>query len=77
MPNFVMSTNWSRGFHSGNGWVGWKKSSLIKSYVEAVFAFDEIRNFSAVHLFTNNFFSKEVQVRFIHQDLKVTDVWLV
>lgn len=49
-------------FYSGNGWVGWKKTSFPKKYVDVTFEFDEIRNFTAVHLFTNNFFSKEVQV---------------
>lgn len=48
---------------TGNGWVGWRKESFSKKgYVELIFEFNEVRNFSAVHLFTNNFFSKNVQV---------------
>ncbi|KAK6628869.1 hypothetical protein RUM43_002686 [Polyplax serrata] len=50
------------GYGKGNGWVGWKKTSFPRKYIEITFEFDEIRNFSVVHLFTNNFFSKEVQV---------------
>ncbi|XP_065161564.1 discoidin domain-containing receptor 2-like isoform X1 [Atheta coriaria] len=50
------------GYGKGNGWVGWRNDSVQDGYVELVFAFDQVRNFSAVHLFTNNFFSKNVQV---------------
>lgn len=46
----------------GNGWVGWRNESFPKKYVELVFEFSEVRNFTAVHIFTNNFFSKNVQV---------------
>jgi len=49
-------------FDLGNGWVGWRKESFSKGFVELVFEFSEVRNFSAVHIFTNNFFSKNVQV---------------
>jgi len=49
-------------FYLGNGWVGWRKESFSKGFVELVFEFSEVRNFSAVHIFTNNFFSKNVQV---------------
>lgn len=50
-------------FGAGNGWVGWRKESFSKKgYVELIFEFNEVRNFSAVHLYTNNFFSKNVQV---------------
>lgn len=47
---------------AGNGWVGWKKSSFPKNFIEIIFEFDEVRNFSVVHLFTNNLFSKDVEV---------------
>ncbi|KAK9754778.1 Protein tyrosine and serine/threonine kinase [Popillia japonica] len=50
------------GYGKGNGWVGWKNESFPNGYVELVFKFDEIRNFTAVHLFTNNFYSRNVQV---------------
>lgn len=48
---------------AGSGWVGWKNDSFPSGYVELIFKFDEIRNFTAVHLFTNNFYSRNVQVR--------------
>ncbi|XP_026809567.1 discoidin domain-containing receptor 2-like [Rhopalosiphum maidis] len=50
------------GYGKGNGWVGWRKESFSKGFVELIFEFSEVRNFSAVHIFTNNFFSKNVQV---------------
>ncbi|XP_026464488.1 discoidin domain-containing receptor 2-like [Ctenocephalides felis] len=50
------------GYGKGNGWVGWRNTSLGERYVELIFEFDQLRNFSAIHLFTNNFFSKDVQV---------------
>ncbi|CAB0001887.1 unnamed protein product [Nesidiocoris tenuis] len=45
-------------------WVAWKNDSLggPGRPVELVFEFDSLRNFSAMHLHTNNFFSKGVQV---------------
>lgn len=50
-------------FFSGNGWVGWRNGSQFPNgYVELLFKFDQIRNFSSVSLFTNNFFTKNVQV---------------
>ncbi|VVC28233.1 Coagulation factor 5/8 C-terminal domain,Tyrosine-protein kinase, active site,Protein kinase [Cinara cedri] len=51
------------GYGKGNGWVGWRKESFPEQgFVELIFEFNEVRNFSAVHIFTNNFFSKNVQV---------------
>jgi hypothetical protein len=29
-----------------------------------IFEFDQVRNFSALHIFTNNFYTKNVQVRY-------------
>jgi discoidin domain receptor family protein 2 len=60
----------SFGFHAltfaliipGNGWVAWRNDSFPNNYVEMVFEFDQVRNFSALHVFTNNFFTKNVQV---------------
>lgn len=53
--------NWS--FFLGYEWVGWRNDTPgIGRSVDIVFEFDRIRNFSAVHLHTNNLFSKEVQV---------------
>ncbi|XP_060534695.1 discoidin domain-containing receptor tyrosine kinase B-like [Cylas formicarius] len=50
------------GYGKGNGWVSWKNDSFESDYVELVFEFDQVRNFSAVHLYTNNFFGRNVQV---------------
>ncbi|XP_063234140.1 discoidin domain-containing receptor 2-like [Bacillus rossius redtenbacheri] len=50
------------GYGKGNGWVAWKRASFPDNYVEMIFEFDDVRNFSAVHVFTNNFFSRGVQV---------------
>ncbi|KAG8230072.1 hypothetical protein J437_LFUL009191 [Ladona fulva] len=48
---------------SGNGWVAWKNDSAGPDrHVEMIFEFDTVRNFSAVHLYTNNYFSRDVQV---------------
>ncbi|KAJ3661409.1 hypothetical protein Zmor_005805 [Zophobas morio] len=50
------------GYGKGNGWISWKNDSVPNGYVELTFEFDQIRNFTEVHLFTNNFFSRNVQV---------------
>lgn len=44
------------------GWVGWKNESRNGQPVEIRFEFDRVREFSAVHIFTNNQFSRSVQV---------------
>ncbi|KAA0201619.1 hypothetical protein HAZT_HAZT010083 [Hyalella azteca] len=51
-----------KGRHNGYEWVGWKNTTRGKKPVEIIFYFDSVRNFSSVHLFVNNFFSKDVQV---------------
>ncbi|XP_024085366.1 discoidin domain-containing receptor 2-like isoform X1 [Cimex lectularius] len=56
--NFKMDV----GLGKGNGWVGWKNDSFPKNFFELVFEFDTVRNFSLVNLFTNNCFTKQVQV---------------
>lgn len=48
---------------TGNGWVGWRRESFPHNFVELVFEFENLRNFSTLHVYTNNFFSKGVQVR--------------
>ncbi|XP_065225267.1 discoidin domain-containing receptor 2-like isoform X2 [Planococcus citri] len=50
------------GYGTGSGWVGWRNDSFPSSYVEMVFEFDVVRNFSAVLFFVNNAFRKDVQV---------------
>lgn len=47
---------------NSQGWVGWKNDSRGDSPVEIVFEFDTVREFTGVHIFANNQFSKEVQV---------------
>ncbi|XP_060535440.1 discoidin domain-containing receptor tyrosine kinase B-like [Cylas formicarius] len=51
-------------FHQENsqGWVGWKNDSREGKPIEIIFEFDKIREFSAVHIYTNNQFTREVQV---------------
>nr|XP_018896259.1 PREDICTED: discoidin domain-containing receptor 2-like [Bemisia tabaci] len=50
------------GYGRGSGWVGWRKDSFPKNSFEMVVEFERVRNFSVVHFFTNNLFSKGVQV---------------
>ncbi|CAG9771117.1 unnamed protein product [Ceutorhynchus assimilis] len=50
------------GYGKGNGWVSWKNDSFNNGYMELIFEFDQLRNFSALYLYTNNFFSRNVQV---------------
>lgn len=51
-------------FLAGYEWVGWRNDTLgmAGKPVEMTFEFDQVRNFSAVMLHTNNMFSKDVQV---------------
>ncbi|KAF2351493.1 Serine-threonine/tyrosine-protein kinase catalytic domain [Trinorchestia longiramus] len=50
-----------KGRHNGYEWVGWKNTTRGKNPVEIIFFFDSVRNFSNVHFYVNNFFSKDVQ----------------
>lgn len=45
--------------------MAWRNDSVPNGSVELVFEFDQIRNFSTIHLHTNNFFSRNVQVKAI------------
>ncbi|XP_018375818.1 PREDICTED: discoidin domain-containing receptor 2-like isoform X2 [Trachymyrmex cornetzi] len=53
---------------SGNGkgyeWVGWRNDTpnMLGRPVEITFEFDYSRNFTAIHLHMNNYFTKDVQV---------------
>lgn len=51
-------------FFLGYEWVGWRNDTpnMLGRPVEITFEFDYSRNFTAMHLHTNNFFTKEVQV---------------
>lgn len=44
------------------GWVGWKNDTRENKYIEIIFEFDRVREFTAVHLYCNNQFTKDVQV---------------
>ncbi|XP_070000871.1 discoidin domain-containing receptor 2-like [Penaeus vannamei] len=46
----------------GYEWIGWKNDTRQTRPVEITFEFDSVRNFSAVHIYTNNFFTKDTQV---------------
>ncbi|ERL85490.1 hypothetical protein D910_02909 [Dendroctonus ponderosae] len=47
--------------YEGQTWVGWKNESRHRP-VEIRFEFDRVREFSGVHIYCNNQFTKEVQV---------------
>lgn len=51
-------------FHQENvqGWVGWKNDTRENKPIEIIFEFDKIREFTNVHIFTNNQFTRDVQV---------------
>ncbi|XP_066987303.1 discoidin domain-containing receptor 2-like [Macrobrachium rosenbergii] len=46
----------------GYEWVGWKNDTRGKKPIEIVFEFDTFRNFSTLHIYANNFFTKDTQV---------------
>lgn len=50
--------------YAGYEWVGWRNDTpgWAGHPLEILFEFDKVRNFSAVHLHTNNLFTKDVQV---------------
>ncbi|XP_060535505.1 discoidin domain-containing receptor 2-like isoform X2 [Cylas formicarius] len=52
------------GRGKGYEWVGWRNDTLGSdgSPLEMLFEFDKVRNFSAAHLYTNNLFTRDVQV---------------
>ncbi|XP_050579464.1 discoidin domain-containing receptor 2-like isoform X1 [Bombus affinis] len=53
----------------GTGWVAWMRDTFVDDYVELVFEFEVIWIFEAVHIYTNNYFSRDVQV------FSKADVW--
>ncbi|XP_030766218.1 epithelial discoidin domain-containing receptor 1-like [Sitophilus oryzae] len=59
--NFRLDWN---GLGKGYEWVGWRNDTSGWSGLplEILFEFDRVRNFSAAHLYTNNLFTKDVQV---------------
>ncbi|CAH1395253.1 unnamed protein product [Nezara viridula] len=48
---------------TGSRWVGWRNESQQGEYLEILFQFDDIRKFTAMHLYTNHFVGMEVEVR--------------
>uniref|UniRef100_A0ABD2WIM6 F5/8 type C domain-containing protein n=1 Tax=Trichogramma kaykai TaxID=54128 RepID=A0ABD2WIM6_9HYME len=44
------------------GWVGWRNDTRNGQPLEVKFEFDQVREFSAVHIYCNNQFTKDVQV---------------
>lgn len=57
--NFKMSYY---DYDRGQGWVGWRNDTRSGHPLEIKFEFDHVREFSAVHIFCNNQFTKDVQV---------------
>ncbi|CAL7940309.1 unnamed protein product [Xylocopa violacea] len=53
----------------GTGWVAWMRDTFEEDYVELVFEFEVTWIFEAVHIYTNNYFSRDVQV------FSKADVW--
>ncbi|XP_057663991.1 discoidin domain-containing receptor 2-like [Diorhabda carinulata] len=49
-------------FYDGQTWVGWKNDTRHGGPIEIVSEFDRIREFSSVHIYSNNQFTKEVQI---------------
>lgn len=44
------------------GWVGWRNDTRNGKPVEITFEFDRVREFTAVHVYCNNQFTRDVQV---------------
>ncbi|KAG7197509.1 hypothetical protein KM043_007188 [Ampulex compressa] len=56
--------NFKMGYYEhdrAQGWVGWRNDTRGQP-VEIKFEFDKIREFSAVHVYCNNHFTKDVQI---------------
>lgn len=47
---------------NSQGWVGWKNDTRENKPIEITFEFDKVREFSAVHIYCNNQFTRDVQV---------------
>ncbi|KYN01807.1 Discoidin domain-containing receptor 2 [Cyphomyrmex costatus] len=50
------------GNGKGTGWVAWLRDTFQEKFVELVFEFEAMMIFEAVHIYTNNYFSRDVQV---------------
>nr|KAF7415574.1 hypothetical protein H0235_012166 [Vespula pensylvanica] len=45
----------------GQGWVGWRNDTRSDQPIEIKFEFDVVREFSAIHIYCNNQFTRDVQ----------------
>lgn len=55
--------NFKAGYYEqGQGWVGWKNDTRNGQPIEIKFEFDTVREFTDVHIFCNNQFTRDVQV---------------
>ncbi|XP_074028100.1 discoidin domain-containing receptor 2 isoform X2 [Leptinotarsa decemlineata] len=59
-----------QGEHSGSRWVGWNNDTHNGKPINITFEFDTVREFNAVHLHSNNMFTRGVQV------FAEAEVWL-
>ncbi|KAG7191216.1 hypothetical protein KM043_013191 [Ampulex compressa] len=61
MDNFRLDAT---GYGKGYEWIGWRNdtATVLGRPVEITFEFDCLRNFTAIHLHMNNYFTKDVQV---------------
>ena len=70
--------NYSLTSSIGYEWVGWKNDSTDSEPVQIDFHFNTVRNFSLIHIFTNNLFTSDVMVRFCchlrYQNLNSTNI---
>lgn len=49
-------------YELSQGWVGWRNDTREEAHIEISFEFEKVRDFTAVHLFCNNQFTKDVEV---------------
>lgn len=49
-------------YDNSQGWVGWRNDTRDQRFVEISFEFDKVRDFTAVNIFANNQFTKDVEV---------------
>ncbi|TGZ50938.1 Uncharacterized protein DBV15_11023, partial [Temnothorax longispinosus] len=49
-------------YDRSQGWVGWKNESRSGHPLEIKFEFDHVREFSAIHIYCNNQFTKDIQI---------------
>ncbi|EEB18970.1 discoidin domain receptor, putative [Pediculus humanus corporis] len=50
------------GKSKSGGWVGWKNETRNNQPIEIKFEFEQVREFTAIHIYCNNQFTKDVQV---------------